>query len=216
MAKKPTAGRTKTRLCPPLLPEQAARLYEAMLGDTLTSLQSRNDCELLVAIDEPDSSGWFAEFTSASQVVQCGESLGERLDAVLTGALDLGFTQAFAIGSDSPDLPSEHLDSAFVALDQPDIDVVLGPASDGGYYLIGVTQAPGPLVTEVTMSTQTVLQDTLAVASKHSIRVHCAPTWHDVDTPADLDRLVAAASPGLVQTTVALQQLGLSAPKTCR
>jgi hypothetical protein len=92
------------------------------------------------------------------------------------------------IGSDSPDLPPSYVQEAFARLDGG-ADVVLGPAEDGGYYLIGL-RAPQPrLLREVPMSTPTVLADTLALARELGLRAELLPLWYDVDTSAELRRL---------------------------
>ena len=190
MAKRPAAGHTKTRLTPELSPQQAADMYERLLRDTLANLNDRDDCTTLVAVDAPASKDYFSAIApDIDQVEQVGDALGDRLDAVLSAALDLGFSSVFAVGSDSPDLPPDHLGDAFGALERDDVDVVLGPTEDGGYYLIGWKERWRSMVTDVTMSTATVLQDTLKIAADLEARVHLVPEWYDVDSPADLDRL---------------------------
>lgn len=119
------------------------------------------------------------------------ERLGDRLQFVLSAALEQGFRQVAAINSDSPTLPPHLLRTAFHRLDDPHIDAVFGPCADGGYYLIGVKMPPGRLVTDVQMSTPTVLRDTLAIADEEGIRVDLLPEWYDVDSAHDLDRLTA-------------------------
>ena len=119
------------------------------------------------------------------------ERLGDRLHYVLSAALCRGLRQVVAINSDSPTLPAELLCTAFQRLDDPQVDAVFGPCTDGGYYLIGVKKPPGRLVTEVQMSTPTVLSDTLAIAAEEGMRVDLLPEWYDVDSAADLKRLSA-------------------------
>ncbi len=89
------------------------------------------------------------------------------------------------IGSDSPDLPTDYVWEAFARLDGG-ADVVLGPAEDGGYYLIGLCAPQPRLLREVPMSTPTVLADTLALARELGLRVELLPPWYDVDTSAEL------------------------------
>lgn len=190
MAKQPAAGRTKTRLTPTLSPQQAADVYECFLLDTLQTLLRRDDCTTVIAIDAVESAGYFSSIApDVPQVEQVGGALGDRLDSVMSALLDQGFDQVFALGSDSPDLPSGHLDHAFTALGSDENDLVLGPSDDGGYYLIGCKQRCSPVVTNVTMSTPQVLADTLVIAADLGLHVALAPSWYDVDTPEDLDRL---------------------------
>ena len=119
------------------------------------------------------------------------DRLGDRLQFVLTAALGRGLRQVVAINSDSPTLPPELLITAFRRLDHPQVDAVFGPCTDGGYYLIGVKSSPGRLVTDVQMSTPTVLSDTLAIAADEGLQVDLLPEWYDVDSANDLERLTA-------------------------
>jgi len=119
------------------------------------------------------------------------ERLGDRLQFVLSTVLGCGLRQVAAINSDSPTLPADLLSSAFRRLDDPQVDAVFGPCADGGYYFIGVKEPPGRLVTDVQMSTPTVLRDTLAIAAEEGIRVDLLPEWYDVDSAAELERLSA-------------------------
>lgn len=201
MAKRPAPGRTKTRLMPALSPESAAAFYECLLLDTIDRIRARDDATLVIAVDEPESVDWFtAVAPDAQQVLQQGQMLGERLDAVMSECLNR-FDAVFAINSDSPDVPDTHLTDAFVALDHPDTDVVLAPTVDGGYWLIGWKQRWAPMVREVIMSTPTVAEDTLAIAKRLGARAVIAPTWHDVDDPEDLARLRTAIDGGLAPRT---------------
>jgi glycosyltransferase A (GT-A) superfamily protein (DUF2064 family) len=103
--------------------------------------------------------------------------------------LQQGYRYVAAMNSDSPTLPVTYLAQAFAALQQEEIDLVLGPSEDGGYYLIGCKRAYPRLVREVTMSTDHVLKDTLSIAAEMKLNVHLLPTWYDVDTAVDVARL---------------------------
>lgn len=202
MAKRPMAGRTKTRLVPPLTHETAAGLYASFLADTLDRLRARGDCALVIALDAPDSASYFeAVAPGVPHVLQVGETLGERLDAVLGACLGLGYESACAIASDSPDLPATHVASAIELLSAESTDIVLGPTDDGGYWLIGWKRAWSPVVTEVTMSTSSVLADTIEVAERVGARVALAPEWYDVDDGDDLARLQSTLDADLTPNT---------------
>jgi glycosyltransferase A (GT-A) superfamily protein (DUF2064 family) len=121
-------------------------------------------------------------------VCQRGASLGERLDNLLTEVLAGGAERAVVMDSDSPTLPVACLSQAFEPL--ADVDVVLGPTRDGGYYLIGMKRPQPHLLRQVEMSTPHVLADTLALALASELTVSLLPAWYDVDTVADLDELV--------------------------
>lgn len=204
MAKRPAPGRTKTRLTPHLTPEEAAAVYECFLLDTIERLHQRTDCQAVIAIDSPESADYFHTIApELPQVLQVGESLGHRLDAVLTELLE-SHDQAYAINSDSPDLPARHLDLAFSALSEEAVDVVLGPTDDGGYWLIGWKQRWTNMVADVEMSTPRVLADTLEIAQASGAKTILAPAWHDVDDAADLNRFITEIDPVLTPHSAAL------------
>ena len=209
MAKQPAAGRAKTRLVPPLTSESAASLYHCFLQDVLATVRAAARIEAfspVVAYTPTAAQVFFRRLAPDFQLIpQQGEErvksrteeenashssrLGNRLQFVLTTALQQGHRQVAAINSDSPTLPAELLCAAFRRLNDPQVDAVFGPCADGGYYLIGVKEAPGRLVTGVEMSTPSVLQDTLAIAVEEGVRVELLPEWYDVDSAEDLERL---------------------------
>lgn len=200
MARRPAAGASKTRLCPPLSPAEAAALYACFLADVIDRV--RDAAGLVaglvpgIAFTPAEAGAHFAALAPGFDLVpQMGATLGERLDGVLGGALSRGYGQVAAVNSDSPSLPAAYLAQAFAALDDPAADVVLGPCDDGGYYLIGWKRSHPALVREVGMSAADTLAQTLAAATRAGLRVALLPPWYDVDTPADLARL--AADPGL-------------------
>ena len=192
MAKRPFPGHSKTRLTPPFSAEAAAALYESFLKDTLHLVRTTAAAVPFVAYT-PTGVETVAYFRSLAPdfelIAQHGRTLGERLDSVLSGLLNNGFNQVAAINSDSPTLPQVYLDEAFNRLDDPKIDVVLGPCDDGGYYLIGWKRAHPRLVREVQMSTDQVLADTLAIAAEEKLNVSLLPPWYDVDDMADFERI---------------------------
>jgi rSAM/selenodomain-associated transferase 1 len=190
VAKQPIPGQTKTRLSPPLDPDQAAELYRCLLLDTLDLMKRVDGIQPVVAYAPPTAEGYFRRITANEFVLvpQVGKTLGQRLDNVLARCLQMGYEQVAVMNSDGPTLPVGHLQQAFELLDKPNIDVVLGPSDDGGYYLIGVKR-PCPALFEVVMSTSTVLEETLARAHEQDLCAECLPPWYDVDTPQDLQRL---------------------------
>ena len=190
VAKRPVAGQTKTRLCPPLLAGQAAQLYECFLRDTLDVARAVSSVMRLIAYLPHDECEYFHRLAPDFDLLpQIGESLGERLDNALAQCLSDGYERAVIMDSDSPTLPSAYVAQAFDALDNA--DVTLGPCDDGGYYLIGLKCPQPRLLREVRMSTPNVLCDTLALAEQDSLRVALLPTWYDVDTVQELHRLRA-------------------------
>ncbi len=190
MARHPTPGETKTRLCPPFRPDQAAALYERFLLQVFRTVRSVPGIARFVAYTPADRIDYFREIAPDFELMpQQGDGLGERLDVALSAVLARGFDGVVVLGSDAPTLPLAHLAAAFDLLEQ--VDIVLGPCEDGGYYLIGAKRPQPRLLREVRMSTPTVLQDTLELAAQEGLAVGLAPRWYDVDTIEDLRRMKA-------------------------
>ncbi len=190
VAKQPSPGQTKTRLCPPLNRVQAAELYECFLRDTLGIMRQVPDVRRVIVYLPENGQGYFQSLAPEMELMQqVGAALGERLDNLLSAALAAGAQKAVVMNSDSPTLPAEYLGMAFELLDRA--DVVLGPTEDGGYYLIGMKKPTPRLLREVRMSTPHVLSDTLALAKTSGVSTALLPAWYDVDRIADLKRLQA-------------------------
>jgi rSAM/selenodomain-associated transferase 1 len=191
MAKRPTPGKTKTRLAPPLSPQQAAALYECFLQDTIHLVRQVPDVQPVLACAPPGAQAYFEGLAPDFEYYQQdGPDLGARLDNGLTHYLDLGYRLVAAVNSDGPTLPLAYLTGAFEELGR-ETDVVLGPSDDGGYYLIGLKRPAPRLLREVRMSTPHVTTDTLALAAEEGLRATLLPTWYDVDDARSLARLKA-------------------------
>jgi len=188
VAKRPAAGKTKTRLSPPLTPELASVLYESFLFDTLDQVRQVADSHHVIAyLDERD---YFKRLAPDFELIpQEGHDLGERLDNALTFYLSRGYERAVIMDSDSPTLPASYLSQAFQVLSS-DTDVVLGPCDDGGYYLIGLKKPTPRLLREVHMSTPAVATETIALAKAEGLSLVTLPTWYDIDDLASLARLI--------------------------
>jgi rSAM/selenodomain-associated transferase 1 len=191
MAKRPRAGEVKTRLCPPLTSEEAARLAHCFLLDKLDQVRRLPGVARFVAFSPSDAEAFFGNQIGDgfSLLPQRGNDLGERLANLSERLLGGGFAAALIIGADSPTLPDAVIHEAHEALAVGMADVVLGPADDGGYYLIGLRR-PGPFLFQgIAWGTDAVLSQTLARAGMARLRTHLLPAWYDVDVEADLHRL---------------------------
>jgi len=196
VAKRPAAGSTKTRLCPPLTGEQAAQLYECFLLDTLEIMRRVPDVERIIAyLPEGMPAGmpvgtedYFNALAPDMRLTpQRGDTLGERLDNLLVDELLTGAARVVVVNSDGPTLSPDYLRCAFSELTYADL--VLGPSEDGGYYLVGTKNPRLRLFHQVQMSTPQVFADTLALAERYGLSVSLTPAWYDVDTIQDLRRL---------------------------
>jgi rSAM/selenodomain-associated transferase 1 len=189
VAKEPAPGRTKTRLTPPLSPNEATALYECFLRDTLELVRGVPEVQPVVAFLPAEARAYFAHLAPDFELLeQQGQDLGTRLDHALTVYLSKGYQRVAIMNSDGPNLPASYLVKAFVALER-ETDVVLGPCDDGGYYLIGVKRPVPRLLREVRMSTPDVMADTMALAAEEGLAVELLPEWYDVDTADTLARI---------------------------
>jgi rSAM/selenodomain-associated transferase 1 len=197
MAKVPEAGHVKTRLCPPLTPDEAASLARCFLLDRLEQLREVADSDAMVAFAPREREAEMRALVprEVRLIGQTGADLGARLDRVLTDLLAEGYEGAIAVDSDSPTLPTRYLIRACAEIRDGAANVVVGPCEDGGYYLIGL-RAPAPaLFVDMPWSTAAVTAETLARARRLGLRLALLPTWFDVDRAEDLARLRDAAMP---------------------
>ncbi len=188
VAKRPTPGKTKTRLSPPLMPELASALYECFLFDTLDQMRQVSEAQHVIAyLDECD---YFQRLAPDFELIpQEGHDLGSRLDNALTLYLSRGYERVIIMDSDSPTLPASYLSQAFHVLSNG-ADVVLGPCDDGGYYLIGIKKPTSRLLREVHMSMPTVAAETIMLAKEEGLHLVTLPIWYDIDDVASLSRLI--------------------------
>jgi rSAM/selenodomain-associated transferase 1 len=190
VAKEPVPGTTKTRLCPPFGPDDAARFYQCLMLDTLALAARLEIADRTVAYAPFRARGFFEGIVTRGTrlVPQKGADLGERLSHALAEHFDLGYRRVVIMNSDGPTLPLAYLVEAFTGLEGA--DVTLGPGHDGGYYLIGMTRPHPPLFHGIDWSTERVIPQTLAICRDLGLTVHQLPGWYDVDVEADLDRLI--------------------------
>lgn len=195
MVKASSPGRTKTRLVPPLTHDEAAALNTAFVRDAADNI--------LAAAALADVSGWLAYAPAGSQsffrqhvpdqiglIETTGADIGECLIRAASVLLERGHRAVCLLNSDSPTLPVGHLVAAAVALAAPGDRVVLGPSTDGGYYLIGMKRAHRGLFRNVDWSTERVFGQTLARAAELGLMVVELPAWYDVDDAASLRLLI--------------------------
>lgn len=191
--KYPEPGKVKTRLAAAIGEQRACDLYRYFIELTLaktkllphvprytafTPRERENDFHAMF----PDDSHWFPQAATAD--------LGERIHHAIKTVLARGHGGVMAIGSDSPSLPLEYLRQAAQAL--AEFDLVLGPAEDGGYYLIGLKNAPAALFENIAWSTARVLEQTRAAAQRLGLSVSLLPSWYDVDERDTLARFLRA------------------------
>ena len=190
MVKVPFAGAVKTRLTPPLTPEEAATLTACFLRDMTTNMGSLNaeGREGVVLYTPADAENLLRDLipNGFRLFAQRGETLGERLINAAEDLLSNGFESVCLINSDSPTLPRKILGTAASRMAQDGDRVVLGPSRDGGYYLIGLKHPHRRLFERIAWSTADVLAHTVERAAQINLPIDFLPTWYDVDDAATL------------------------------
>jgi rSAM/selenodomain-associated transferase 1 len=186
-------GRVKTRLIGDLSAEQAAELSAAFLADAIAELTAgRYDLKLAWALEEGEE----PPPSDLPVVRQKGGDLGERLHAALSEAARR-YPRVAAVGSDHPTLSRREVEAAFELL-EGGAEVVLGPADDGGYYLIAIgrAQLSAELFSGIPWSSSEVLASTLERCRLLGLSVRLLPGGRDVDTPSDLAALTSRLALG--------------------
>ncbi len=187
MMKYPKAGAVKSRLAQSIGEEAAAHLYRVFIQDTLALIRSV-DTPYYIAVYPPDSIQEFGKLLGGTYrfMPQRGAHLGERLHNGFVDMFAKGYDQVIALASDSPDLPSKILKTALSSL--KDQEVVIGPALDGGYYLLGFSQKGfiSNAFENIPWSTEKVFRETLLRIKSVTNQIHVLPKWTDIDTMSEL------------------------------
>ena len=203
MAKAPVAGRVKTRLCPPCSPAEAAAVAEAALADTLEAVARSGARRKVIALDGAPGP-WLPP--GFEVVAQQGDGLAERLEAAWTDTAGPGVQ----VGMDTPQLQPCDLDRLLGLATDDSRRAILGPAVDGGWWVIGLpTSARAPIFSGVPMSSPRTGAHQLRRLRGLGFQVTLVEPRLDIDTAADLVA-VAAEAPG-TRTAAVVQHLGLVA-----
>lgn len=194
MAKAPRIGDAKTRLVPPLRAEEAAGLSACFIRDAAENIAAAAQQAAIdgyIAFSPRDAEAEFAPLlTHDTRLLPSRRpGLGASLFDAAEDLLAAGYGAACLVNSDSPTLPTSILIDAARALSSPGDRVVLGPAEDGGYYLIGLKQAHARLFEEIAWSTSSVFAQTVERAHEIGLDPVVLPSWYDVDDVAALHRL---------------------------
>jgi len=219
MAKAPQAGRSKTRLIPPLSPQEAAGISAAFLRDITENLRLAAEEvpvapfvayapaggeELFEGILAPGTGLLLAD--GSLEVPATVSGFGGCLLHAVVELLGRGYGSVCVLNSDSPTLPTKYLKRAVELLEAPGDRVVMGPAEDGGYYLLGMKRAHAHLFADIAWSTADVAAQTRARAAELGLPMVELGAWYDVDDAEALARLLSDLS--------APDALGYAAPST--
>ena len=186
-AKAPIEGYVKTRLCPPLTPDEAASLHGSLVLDVLERCQLLKGCDRILAGAPTSTHPFFGAMKTRFKIPiwdQRGDDLGSRMAQAFQAALGTPYESGIIIGTDIPGITVSILSAAFKSLEKH--DVVIGPTKDGGYYLIGLKKNVPALFDKIAWSTDTVFSDTQEKAKELGLSLKVLPMLRDLDTNDDL------------------------------
>ncbi len=200
--KYPEPGKVKTRLGKTIGFDLAAELYRLFMLETFEFVRGLQATRVFVAFEPLEKRDHFEAIVpdGFECFAQQGNDLGERLIHAFEHVFAAGSEHVVAIGSDSPTLPVGYVRQAYSLLRQHDL--VLGPAEDGGYYLIGLKQMHSALFRGVPWSSSSVLASTLAAAKKLNLKTAALSTWYDVDDMETLRRALDDEGNGAIAKVV--------------
>jgi rSAM/selenodomain-associated transferase 1 len=187
--KAPIPGQVKTRLIPKLSAEQAAELHVELSTITLQRATQNVLCPVQLWCTPTTGHAFFTASEAAYPLVlkqQQGTDLGERMHHAFCSAL-VDYSHALLMGCDCPSLTLQDLEQALIALNQKS-EVVLAPAEDGGYVLIGLKQPLPELFNNMPWGTARVLEETRSRIERYKLRLHELSEQWDLDTQEDLER----------------------------
>ncbi len=190
-AKTPKPGKVKTRLLAAVSAEVAAALHEACIADTLRLVRKMRGCDVIVFA--AGGTGYFRELVKKQKrgarmrvLPQRGAELGVRMENAFRKCFAMGYREVVVIGTDTPWMGAERVRKAFAGLKAN--DVVIGPAEDGGYYLLAMRKFVPEVFRGIPWSTERVLELTLKVVERGKLRGKLLRRDFDLDRPEDLKR----------------------------
>ncbi len=187
-AKAPIPGQVKTRLQTHLSAEECAEMHASFIIDTIRIACRVEGADIFISCHPGVESPFFQKVAHDPEVrliPQNGNDLGERMSNAIRDTLSAGYKKVIIIGSDSPDLPPEYIQEGFRRLDSS--DMVIGPSTDGGYYLIGGRREL-PVFDGIPWSSNKVFEMTLKKVRGHGLIFFVLNEWYDIDTWEDLQR----------------------------
>lgn len=203
-AKNPLPENVKTRLTPDLSHKQASDLYACFLQDLVERVLSLTEFETYISFSENSISDLedlkkLLPYPNLKFQVQEGKDLGEKLKNSFCHFFNLGYKRIVVIGSDHPDLPLNILEKAFEKLQKS--NAVIGPANDGGYYLIGLSKPKTEIFENIDWSTAVVFSQTIEKFAELKLSHDILDVWSDVDDFEDLIKFWEKLPKGLCPRT---------------
>jgi rSAM/selenodomain-associated transferase 1 len=184
-AKDPVEGQVKTRLSTLLDSSTTLDLYQHFLRDSIEKLVAVEGVDCFIGISSQPTTDFFDQATRGRDIrlfIQAEGNLGERMRQAFEERFEEGYEQVVIIGADSPTLPLSYIKQSL----RSEENVVIGPSTDGGYYLIGMKGGLTDIFDGITWGTDRVLAETLKVLQGRQGQAELLPVWYDVDLPEDL------------------------------
>ena len=184
-ARDPVEGQVKTRLSSLLDAPTILSLYRHFLRDSIEKICSIADVDRFIGIASNPKTSYFDDVSKSQGIclfIQKGENLGDRMRQAFADRFAEGYERVVIIGSDSPTLPAAYIAQAL----QSEKEVVIGPSTDGGYYLIGMQGKVTDIFERVPWGTDSVMSETLKALKGQRAEAELLPVWYDVDLPEDL------------------------------
>jgi len=207
----PEPGKVKTRLSQDIGIDKAAEIYSCMAETVVHNLAKSDLHKTIIFFDPPERKAEVENWLKVKCKLfpQKGKSLGERMTNAFDKTFSLGAEKAVIIGTDCIEISDEIISQAFNALDL--VDVVIGPAEDGGYYLLGMAKPTPKIFDDIDWSTDSVLGQTLKKLREKELQFELLKTLRDVDTVSDLNgdlllRLQENRSKNLINTNLLLSR----------
>jgi uncharacterized protein len=189
MVKTPLAGTVKTRLQNVLGAERCAEFAECLLADAVRKAQTFEN-QLIIAYSPPENGAYFQRFSDKNIILipQKGDDIGARMFHAFEFAFRQNSDAVVMTGTDSPTFPIDYIEQAFEHLEL-ETDAVLGKAEDGGFYLIGLRRLDARIFERVAWSSPQTFAQVYGNLRRLEWHLREVPSWYDVDTPADLEKL---------------------------
>lgn len=184
--KNPVVGKVKTRLAATIGNEAAVSVYKQLLQQTIATTQDL-PFDRFVFYSDYISQDDIWDKSQYNKKLQQGDDLGEKMNNAFVYLFENRYKKVVIIGTDCPSLNKHIILDAFSKLD--DVDVVIGPAYDGGYYLLGMKQTLAALFIDMEWSTPKVLPETIQRCKQHGLMFLLLQTLHDIDEEKDLQTL---------------------------
>jgi len=186
--KYPQAGKVKTRLAKDVGENEAARIYSNMALNIIESVVDPKSYNTIIFYDPPEKEKEIKDWIGEKEVQyspQLGNTLGDRISNAFKEVYSSGADKTVIIGTDCLDVTSENIKEALYLLDET--DVVLGPAEDGGYYLLGLDKYTPQVFQDIDWSTEHVLEQTVLKIVENSLNYSLLKTLKDIDIVDDIN-----------------------------